>query len=62
MVRISIQMLQIPIELLEFAFEYFESLSNGSNLRLNALKPFRMVRICIRTFRIPIEWLEFTLE
>ena len=32
MVRISIGMLRIPFEWLEFAFECFESLSNGSNL------------------------------
>ena len=55
-------MLRIPFELLEFAFEAFESLSNGSNLHSNASNPFRMVRICIRMLRIPFKWFEFAFE
>ena len=41
-------MLRIPFEWFEFAFERFESLSNGYNLHSNASNPFRMVRICMR--------------
>ena len=55
-------MLRIPFEWLEFAFQRFQSLSNGSNLNSNASNFFQMVRICIRTLRIPFEWLEFQLE
>ena len=55
-------MLRIPFEWLEFAFQRFESLSNGSNLHSNASNIFRMVRICIRMLQIPFEWLEFELE
>ena len=58
MFRISIQMLRIPFEGLEFAFERFESLSNGSNFDSNASNPFRMVGICTRMLRIPFEWFE----
>ena len=54
-------MLRIPFEF-KFGFERFKSLSNGSNLRSNASKPFRMVQICIRTLRIPFEWIEFAFE
>ena len=48
MVQICMRMIRIPIEWLEFALQYYESLSNASNLHLKALNPFRMVRICIR--------------
>ena len=41
------------------SFDHFESLSNGSNLHLNASNAFWMVRICIRMLRIAFEWLEF---
>ena len=51
-VRIWIRKLRIPFEWFEFAFECFESLSNGSNLHSNASNPFRMVQICIRMLRI----------
>ena len=47
LVGICIQILQIPFEMLEFAFECFESCSNGWNLHLNGSNPVRMVRICI---------------
>ena len=54
MVRIWIQILRIPLEWLEFvfkcpfeslefAFEFFQSLSNALNLHSNVLNPFRMV-------------------
>ena len=62
MARICIQILRIFFEWLEFRFECFESLSNVSNLDLNASNPFQMVRICIRILRIPFEWLEFGCE
>ena len=59
MVRISISTLQIPFEWFEFAFECFESLSNGSNLHSNSSNPVRIVRICIRILQIPFELFEF---
>ena len=62
MVQICIRMIRIPIEWLEFELQYFEALSNASNLHLNALNPFRMVRICIRMLRIPFKWVEFAFE
>ena len=52
----------MPFEWLEFAFKCFESLSNGSNLHLNASNPFRMVSIYIRMLQIPYEWFEFAFE
>ena len=55
-------MLQIPFELLEFAFQRFESLSNGSNLHSNASNIFRMVRIYIQMIRITFELFEFAFE
>ena len=55
-------MLRIPLEWFEFAFEYFESLSSGSNLHSNALNPFEVVRIWIQMLRMPFEWLEFRFE
>ena len=55
MVQISIRKLLIPFEWLEFAFECFETLSNGSNLHSNASNPVRMIRICIRMLRILFE-------
>ena len=42
-------MLRIPLEWYEFAFECFEFLSNGLNLRSNASNPFRIFRICIKS-------------
>ena len=48
--------------MLRIWFECFESLSNGSNLHMNALNLFEMVRICILMLRIHFEWLEFAFE
>ena len=62
MLRIWIWMLRIPFEWFEFAFQCFESISNGSNLNSNASNPFRMVRICISMLRIHFEWFEFEFE
>ena len=62
MVRICIRMLQIPFEWFEFAFECFQSISNGLNLHSNASNLVRKVRICIRMLSIPFEWFEFALE
>ena len=45
-------MLRIWFEWLEFAFECFESLSNGLILQSIASNPFWMVQICIRMLRI----------
>ena len=47
MVGIGIEMLRIPIEWLELAFEHFESRSNVWNWHSNALNPVRMVKIGI---------------
>ena len=58
MVQICIRILLIPFEWLEFVLECFETLSNGSNLHLNALNPFRMARICIRMPPITFECFE----
>ena len=55
MVSICIRMLQIPFELLEFAFKCFESHLNGSNFHSNALNLVRIVRI-------PLECLDFVFE
>ena len=68
-------MVLILFERLEFAFQCFESLSNGSNLLSNASNLFRMVRIGFeyieslsnasnpfRIVRIPFEWFEFAFE
>ena len=55
-------MLRISFEWFGFAFECFESLSNGSNLHSNASNPFRMVRICIRMLRISLEGFQFAFE
>ena len=52
-VRICIGTLRIPVEWLEFAFECFESFSNGWNLHSNALDPFQVVRNCFGMIRIP---------
>ena len=49
-------MLRILFEWLEFAFKFFESFSNVSNLDLNTSNPFRMVRIWIPILQIPFEW------
>ena len=62
MLRIWIWTLQIPIEWFEFAFQCFESISNGSNFNSYASNPFRIVRICSGMLRISFEWLEFELE
>ena len=55
-------MLLFPFELLELAFECFESRSNGWNWHLNALNPFRMVVISIRTLRIQFKRLQLEFE
>ena len=55
-------MLSTWFEWLEFAFECFESLSNGYHLHLNASNPFRVVQMWIRILQIPFEWLEFAFE
>ena len=52
-------MLRITFEWVEFGLERFESLSNGSNLHLNASNLFQMVRIWIR---IPFESFEFAFK
>ena len=62
MVRIYIQILQIPFEFFEFTFECFKSLLNNYNLHLNPPYPFRIVRIRIRMFRISFEGLKFAFE
>ena len=77
MIRICIQMLQIFLKSFEFAFEYFESLSNHSNLDSNGLNltlsndlnlyskassPFWMVRISIQNLPISLEGLEFAFD
>ena len=56
MIRIYIQMLQIPFEWFEFGIGWFEPLSNGLNLELDGSNPFRMFRISIRMFRISFEF------
>ena len=61
MVRISIRMLRVPLELFEFTFECFESLSN-LKFEFNASNPFRKIQIYVRMFRIPFEWSEFPFE
>ena len=68
MVGICIPMLLIWFEWLEFGFECFESLSNGSNLHSNASNPFEWFEFgfeCFESFqmvRIPFEWLEFGFD
>ena len=74
MVRICIRILRIKFKGFEFAFEFFESRSNGcQNLHSNASNsPFhsclpssnlvRMVTICIRMLRNPFEWFEFAFK
>ena len=42
MVQIRIRMLRIPFEWFEFGFEFFESLSNVSNLDSNVSNPFKL--------------------
>ena len=54
MVGVGIQMLRIPFEWLELAFERLESLSNGRSWHSN---PVRTVGAGIRTLPIPFEWL-----
>ena len=61
-VRICIRMLGMSFECLEFAFECFETLTNGSNLHSNDSNPYRMFRICITILRITFESLEFAFE
>jgi len=58
MIQIYIRKLRIPFEWLEFAFEHFESLSNGSNLHSNASNPFEYFKFSFECF----EWLEFAFE
>ena len=55
MVLICIQIFRILFEWFKFAFEWFEFLSNGSNLHWNASNPFLKVQICIRMLRIPFD-------
>ena len=62
MLLICIRMLWIPFECFEFVFECFESLSNGSNLHLNASNTFRIVSNCIGMLRIPFEWFEYAFQ
>ena len=62
MVRISIRMLRIPFEWLEFPFECFKSLSNGWNLHSNASNPFRVVLFSIRMLSVPFECFEFAFK
>ena len=72
MVRIFIRMLQISFEWFkfEFAFECFESVSNGWNLQLKiwfessefAFECFKSIKIHIQTLKVWFEWFEFGLE
>ena len=55
-------MLLIWFKLVEFAFEYFKSLSNVSYLHLNASNLFQMFQICIRMPQMPFKRLEFSFE
>ena len=55
-------MIRNPIEWLQFGFEWFKSLSNSSNLHLNASNPFQMVGIWIQMLRILFKWSEFGFE
>ena len=50
MIRICIQMVQIPFECLEFAFECFETRSNGWNLHSSASNTVQNGGICIKCF------------
>ena len=66
MVRISFEWFKlafgIPFKWWEFAFEWLESLLNGSNLHSNASNVVRMIRICILMLRTSFERLEFAFE
>ena len=73
MLRICIRMLWIRFKLLDigfrisfewlgFAFECFESLSNGLNLHSNSSYLVRRVRICIWMLRSLFDWLQFEFE
>ena len=55
MVGICIGMFRIPFEWLEFALEWFESLSNGGDLVLKASNLFRMVLMYFGMLRILFE-------
>ena len=52
----------MSFECFSFAFEWLESLSNGSNWHSIASNLVRMFRICIRMVRIPFEWFEFAFD
>ena len=73
MVQIRFRTVRIPLECsnshsndsnpcFEFAFEWLESSSYGSNMHSNASNHIRMAGICIRIVRICFEWFEFALE
>ena len=53
---------RILFERFVIVFESFESLSNDSNLKLNASNPFRMIQICIGMVRIALKWFECGFE
>ena len=57
-------MLQMWFEWLEFPFECFESLSNGSNIHSNASNLVQMVRIWIGMLQLQIafEWFKYAFE
>ena len=61
-VVIGIWILQISFECLEFAFECFESCSNGWNWHSSVLNPVRMVGIGILMLWVPFKWLELAFE
>ena len=66
MVRISFEWFElafgIPFKWWEFAFEWLESLLNGSNLHSNASNFVRTVWIGILMLRTSFEWFELALE
>ena len=66
MLAICIQMVGIPFEWFEFAFDCF---IECFEFALESLESYRMVRICIRLHRIcirmvriPVEWLQFAFD
>ena len=61
-VQSCVRMLRIPLEWLEFAFEFLESHCKDSNLHSNASNLVWRVHICIGTLQIFFEWLEFAFE
>ena len=62
MVGIGIRIPRMPLELLELAFECFESRSNVWNLHSNASNAVQMVGIDIQTPQMPFKWLELAFE